>query len=254
MEKTKNMQDLIDEYMSMADYFESEKIRVQNEIQTLTTKSAENSKKIAELEAEAIKKGLLKSSAPEEQKKPKDALQLITRLDMSSTGMTTFSYIADEKNPPIGKNDRVFIVGELTKGKFVEMKPIKKGNIIEYQANIVAEPGYKYTFCFKVGDAMTIDSHYPIYLTKVGRSVNYVNVVDPRKAPPTKSSTFVDKTMHHIERKRLEELYNKVISAGELPMLKELSKHIGQLYYSVDTPNGIFRLTSVNIDRNFEEI
>ncbi len=93
---------------------------------------------------------------------------LITKLNMTTTGFTTFSYIADAKNPPVGKSDYVYIVGELTKGRLLEMRPVIKDGTTLYSAELAVEPGYKYTFCFKVGNILLIDSHYPTYLTKVG--------------------------------------------------------------------------------------
>ncbi len=79
--------------------------------------------------------------------------------------------------------------------------------------------------------------------------MNYVNVADPRKKLAAKMETFVDKSMHHIERKRLEDLYNNVINTGELPLLKELEKHVGRLYYAIESLNGIFKLVKVSIER-----
>ena len=74
-------------------------------------------------------------------------------------------------------------------------------------------------------------------------------VVDPRRKLPPRGNTFVDPNMHRLIRKKLEELYMKVVNAGELPLLKELTKHVGQLYYALEVPLGILKLVAVHIER-----
>eukprot|EP00826_Nyctotherus_ovalis_P057842 TRINITY_DN7919_c0_g2_i10.p1 TRINITY_DN7919_c0_g2~~TRINITY_DN7919_c0_g2_i10.p1 ORF type:complete len:338 (+),score=41.32 TRINITY_DN7919_c0_g2_i10:68-1081(+) len=243
MQGGRTTQEMLDEYMTMAEYYEAERSRLQGLVNSLADKMKENEKRIAELELEAEKRGLIKPGTRKKEKKS----ELIEKLEMGPSGMTTFYYIADSKNPPLEKSDKVFIVGEVTRGRLVEMKAAQKPG--HFAADLVAEPGYKYTFCFKVGNIMTIDAHYPTYLTKVGKYVNYAYVVDPRKKDQPKPTTFIDKSMHHIERKRLEELYVKVVSAGELPMLKELANHLGRLYYPLSDLEGIFSLSGVSVER-----
>lgn len=243
MQGGRTTQEMLDEYMTMAEYYEAERSRLQGLINSLADRAKENEGRIAELEAEAEKRGLVKPGIRKREKKS----ELIEKLEMGPSGMTTFYYIADSKNPPLEKSDKVFIVGEVTRGRLVEMKAAQKPG--HFAADLVAEPGYKYTFCFKVGNIMTIDAHYPTYLTKVGKYVNYAHVVDPRTKERPKPTTFIDKSMHHIERKRLEELYVKVVSAGELPMLKELANHVGRLYYPLNDLEGIFNLSGVSIER-----
>jgi len=243
MQEDRTMQEVLDEYMTMGEFYEAERNRLQGTINSLLEKIKQNHARISELEEEAEKRGLIKPRPKEKEKKN----DLIEKLEMGPKGMTTFHYIADNKNPPLEKSDKVFIVGEVTHGKLIEMKPTPRPGY--FSADLIAEPGYKYTFCFKVGNIMTIDAHYPIYFTKVGKYVNYAYVIDPRVKAQTKPNTFIDKSMHHIERKRLEELYVKVISAGELPMLKELANHVKRLYYPLSDLQGIFTLMGVSIER-----
>ena len=72
--------------------------------------------------------------------------------------MATFAYIADSKNPPVPEGATVQLVGELTKGKYIDMVPaMSTPEKTVYACKIAVEPGYKYTFCFKIGNEILND-------------------------------------------------------------------------------------------------
>lgn len=185
-------------------------------------------------------------SVPEELKKS----DIISRIVINpSTRLATFAYIADSKNLAVPEGTKVYLIGELTKGKFIELQPsLKEANRTVYACKLAVEPGYKYTFCFKIGDNMVSDVHYPVYITRYGQKLNWIHVAE---SPNDKSShplTFVDNTMLAYERKKLEALYWKVVNAGELPKLKELQGKVGKYFYVLEEPYGLIKLTKVSLE------
>ncbi len=58
--------------------------------------------------------------------------------------------------------------------------------------------------------------------------------------------TFVDTSMRAAEKKRLEEMYRRVVDTGEVPLLEELKKRVGRLYYSAEEPFGLIRLVDAS--------
>jgi len=189
-------------------------------------------------------------SMSEEIKKPSD---LITRISISKTSkMVTFGYIQDSKNPIHIQDSKIFLIGELTKGKFIEMKPtLLESSRTVFTCKLMVEPGFKYTFCFKVGDQILTDPHYPVYRTKYGQNLNWVYVTESGKGFSKQALTFVDNALLAYERKKLESLYKKVMNAGELPLLKELQQKAGKLFYAVEEPYGIIKLNSVTLEGIF---
>jgi len=184
---------------------------------------------------------------PEEYKKPRETISHVTINPV--TRLATFAYIADPNNPPIPEEEKIYLVGELTKGKFIELLPsVNEEGKTVYLCKLKVEPGYKYTFCFKIGDTMVNNVHYPIYITKYGQKLNWIHVSESSKNITRHPLTFIDNTILAYERKRLESLYYKVINAGELPKLKELSTKVGNYYYAAEEPHGLMRLKSVSIE------
>ncbi len=106
-------------------------------------------------------------SLPEELRRSQ-SLDNIEKITIGSKGLATFAYIADQRNPPVPKGEKVYIVGELTKGKLVELQPIVKDGKTLYYVKLKVDPGFKYTFCFKLGTMLITDTHYPMYRTKFG--------------------------------------------------------------------------------------
>eukprot|EP00826_Nyctotherus_ovalis_P048626 TRINITY_DN5749_c0_g1_i15.p4 TRINITY_DN5749_c0_g1~~TRINITY_DN5749_c0_g1_i15.p4 ORF type:complete len:103 (-),score=41.28 TRINITY_DN5749_c0_g1_i15:1106-1414(-) len=95
---------------------------------------------------------------------------------------------------------------------------------------------------------MVNDAHYPIYMTKYGQKLNWVHVAESAKDVSSHPLTFVDNTMLAYERKKLESLYYKVMSAGELPKLKELQEKVGKYFYAAEEPYGLMLLNSVSLE------
>jgi hypothetical protein len=186
-------------------------------------------------------------SLPEELKKPRETISHVTI--NPSTRLATFAYISDAKNPPLPEGEKIYLVGELTKGKFIELLPsVNEEGKTLYACKLKVEPGYKYTFCFKIGDTMVNDAHYPIYITKYGQKLNWIHVSESPKDVSSHPLTFVDNTILAYERKKLESLYSQVINAVELPKLKELNSKVGNYYYAAEEPYGLMKLKTVSIE------
>jgi len=90
------------------------------------------------------------------------------RIYVDETGYATFYYVLQDKNPPIAPGTKIFIVGEMTQGKFVELQKDQHDPNGSYFAKLKIEPGHKYKFCFKVGDLIVTSAYYPSSINTYG--------------------------------------------------------------------------------------
>lgn len=173
MEKKSDNEHLTNEeklkhYIALANYYESQHEQLKDELDSLSEVRNQQEKKIEALEKGSEKQTLKNLPGPELKKTTSVGEDSITKINMNPKGTTTFTFTVDSKNPPVLIGEKIYIIGELTKGRREEMKLTSSNPVPIYSADLPVAPGFKYTFFFQIGDKFFIDAHYPKYRTKIG--------------------------------------------------------------------------------------